>query len=78
MKEGLSEQIPQISKALFKQEYFFKMKKINKVSSATNLSRRDALKKAGKYAAFTAIASLVILSPKTSQADSPPDPGWGK
>jgi hypothetical protein len=44
----------------------------------TNLSRREALKKAGKYAAFTAFASLVILSPKQSQADSPPDPGWGK
>jgi hypothetical protein len=42
------------------------------------LTRRDALKKAGKYAAFTALASLVVLSPKQSQADSPPDPGWGK
>lgn len=53
------------------------MKKVNKETSASDLSRRDALKKAGKYAAFTALASLVILSPKTSQADSPPDPGWG-
>ncbi len=47
-------------------------------NKSNKLTRRDALKKAGKYAAFTALASLVVLSPKQSQADSPPDPGWGK
>lgn len=42
------------------------------------ISRREALKKAGMYAAFTAAASIIVLSPKIAQADSPPGPGWGK
>jgi hypothetical protein len=54
------------------------MKKEDKEIQAKVISRRTALKKAGIYAAFTAAASLMILSPKKSQADSPPDPGWGK
>jgi hypothetical protein len=45
--------------------------------SSHNKSRRDALKKAGIYLAFTAAASLLLLTPKQSQADSPVDPGWG-
>lgn len=40
------------------------------------MPRREALKKAGKYAAFTAIASMIILSPKQSQALSKPGGGW--
>lgn len=43
-----------------------------------NISRREALKKTGKYAAITAAATFIILSPKQSQAASPPDPGWGE
>jgi hypothetical protein len=40
------------------------------------ITRKEALKKAGKYAAITA-ASLLILSPKESQAQSSvPPPGW--
>lgn len=42
------------------------------------ISRRNAIKKAGMYAAFTAAASMLILSPKIAQAVSPPGPGWGK
>ena len=42
------------------------------------ISRKEALKKAGKYVAFTAAATLLILSPKDSQASStePEGPGW--
>lgn len=40
------------------------------------ITRREAIEKAGKYAAITA-ATFLILSPKQSQADSPADPGWG-
>lgn len=37
------------------------------------ISRKEAIEKAGKYAAFTAAAALVLLSPKTSQAQSTPN-----
>ena len=53
------------------------MKKIKKETTTTDISRRQALKTAGKYAAYTALASMVFLSPKKAQADSPIDPGWG-
>lgn len=45
--------------------------------SNDEITRKEALKKAGKYAALTAATMLVILSPKESQAESPPSPGWG-
>jgi len=43
------------------------------------ISRREALKKAGIYAAFTATSMTILLSPKASQADStlPEEPGGG-
>jgi hypothetical protein len=34
------------------------------------ITRKEALQKAGKYAAFTAAAAIVMLSPKGAQADS--------
>jgi hypothetical protein len=34
------------------------------------ISRKEAIEKAGKYAAFTAAAAIVLLSPKSSQAAS--------
>ena len=34
------------------------------------LSRKEAIKKAGKYAAFTAAAAIVLLVPKEAQAGS--------
>jgi hypothetical protein len=40
------------------------------------ITRKEAIKKLGKYAAVTAAATLIILSPKESQAQSPPPPGW--
>nr|WP_321354170.1 hypothetical protein [uncultured Draconibacterium sp.] len=41
------------------------------------ITRKEAIKKAGKYAAVTAASMLTILSPKESQAQSStPSPGW--
>ena len=50
----------------------------SKKVSSTPVSRREALEKAGKYAVFTAAASILLLSPKKAVASSGPlDPGWG-
>jgi hypothetical protein len=54
------------------------MKRNNKLTLSTDVSKREALKKAGIYAAFTVAASTLLLVPKSSQAVSPPGPGWGK
>ena len=45
----------------------------------TGISRKEAMKKMGKYAALTAIGTFTILNPKKAQAQSsPPDPWeWG-
>ena len=43
--------------------------------SNNKISRKEALKKMGKYAALTATGTFLILNPKQSQAQSPPDPG---
>ena len=40
-------------------------------TSSKDITRKDALKKAGKYAAFTAATLFTVLSPKESQAQSP-------
>jgi hypothetical protein len=39
------------------------------------ITRKDAIKKMGEYAAITAIGTFIILNPKQAQASSPPDPG---
>jgi hypothetical protein len=39
------------------------------------ITRKDAIKKMGKYAAITAVGTFVILNPLKSSASSPPDPG---
>ncbi|MCA0151881.1 hypothetical protein [Winogradskyella vincentii] len=40
------------------------------------LTRKEAIKKMGKYAAITAVGTFSILNPLKAQADStPPDPG---
>ena len=46
-------------------------------ASEEKITRKEALNKAGKYAAFTAASMLIILSPKASQAESPAQPGSG-
>jgi len=57
------------------------MEKDNKNSTENTLSgitRKDAIKKMGKYAALTAVGTFMILNPKEAQASSaPPGPGWG-
>jgi len=41
-----------------------------------NITRKEALKKAGKYAAFTAAGMMLILKPSKSYAASTPqNPG---
>ena len=40
------------------------------VKKGEKITRKEALKKAGKYAAFTAAAAIILLSPKAAQADS--------
>ena len=49
------------------------MKKKKEGKEAQNvaiITRKEALKKAGKYAAFTAAAAITILYPKEAQAKS--------
>lgn len=50
------------------------MKKLSKKTVSENISRKEALQKAGRYAAFTAATMFTILSPKESQASSPATP----
>ncbi|MDB9712189.1 hypothetical protein OAA78_00710 [Flavobacteriaceae bacterium] len=55
------------------------MKKENKSSlkkNASGITRKEAIKKMGKYAALTAVGTFMILNPKKAQAQStPPNPG---
>ncbi len=39
------------------------------------ITRKEALKKMGKYAALTAAGTFLILNPQKAQAKSPPDAG---
>lgn len=42
------------------------------------ITRKEAIKKMGKYAAITAVGTYSILNPLKAQASSPPpDPGGG-
>ena len=41
------------------------------------ITRNEAIKKMGKYAALTALGTFIILNPKKAQAQSgPSDPGF--
>jgi len=55
------------------------MKKENKNSTEntpSGITRKDAIKKMGKYAALTAVGTFMILNPKKAQAQSvAPNPG---
>ena len=44
-------------------------------SKAEEISRKEALKKMGRYAGMTALGTFMILSPKKAQARSTIDPG---
>jgi uncharacterized membrane protein YebE (DUF533 family) len=41
-----------------------------KTKNKEQITRKEALKKMGSYAAFTALGTMVLLSPKASQAGS--------
>ena len=46
-----------------------------KKQSDNKITRKQALKKMGRYAALTATGTFLILNPKQAQAQSqPPDP----
>jgi len=41
------------------------------------ISRKEAILRTGKYAAYTALATFIILTPKKAQAQSTPEnPGY--
>lgn len=49
-------------------------------SQDKNITRKQALKKIGKYGKYTALTALgtyLILNPQKAQARSPEDPGTG-
>tara|TARA_Y100000385_G_C12928295_1_gene565640 strand:+ start:209 stop:400 length:192 start_codon:yes stop_codon:yes gene_type:complete len=54
-----------------------------KETTPSGITRKDAIKKMGKYAALSAVGTFIILNPKAAQSqsadvDNPPDPdGWG-
>lgn len=41
------------------------------------ITRKDAVKKIGKYATLTALGTYLILNPQKAQASSPEAPGSG-
>jgi hypothetical protein len=55
------------------------MKNIKKESNFDEMSmtRKQAIKKLGRYAGLTAMGTFMILSPKKAQAQSPQQPGFG-
>ena len=42
--------------------------------SQDEITRKEAIKKMGKYATFAALGTFLILKPKLAQAASAPDP----
>lgn len=53
---------------------------MNKKKPNNQITRKEAIKTMGKYAALTAVGTFAILNPKKAHATSPPDPGgnpWG-
>lgn len=49
---------------------------MNKKNTDSQITRNEAIKRMGKYAALTAVGTFLILNPQKAQAQSiPPDPG---
>ena len=48
---------------------------MKKENNSDKITRNEALKKMGKYAALTAVGTFVILNPLQAQYSSQPDPG---
>lgn len=55
------------------------MKSINTTmtNEQNNIDRREAIQKLGKYAAFTALGTIIMLTPQKAQACSSPPCGNG-
>ena len=50
----------------------------NKETPSKDITRKDALKKMGSYAAFAALGTMIMLNPQKAQAVSgPPFPNFG-
>ena len=50
----------------------------NKETPSKDITRKDALKKMGSYAAFAALGTMIMLNPQKAQAQSGIDPpGFG-
>ena len=50
----------------------------NKETPSKDITRKDALKKMGSYAAFAALGTMIMLNPAKAQTQSgPPNPGFG-
>ena len=49
-----------------------KENKDNEEIAPSGITRKDAIKKMGKYAALTALGTFMILNPKKAQASSAP------
>ena len=50
----------------------------NKETPSKDITRKDALKKMGSYAAFAALGTMIMLNPQKAQALSgPPGPPEG-
>ena len=59
-----------------------KENKDNEETAPSGITRKDAIKKMGKYAALTALGTFTVLNPKKAQASSAspspsPSPGGG-
>lgn len=49
---------------------------MNKKNQDNQITRSEAIKRMGKYAAITAVGTFLILNPQKAQAESVvPDPG---
>ena len=46
----------------------------NKEQYSKDITRKDAIKKMGSYAAFTALGTIIMLNPQKAQAQSGIDP----
>jgi len=51
--------------------------RMKKNNTQDQITRKQAIKKMGKYATLTALGTFMILNPKQAHATSPPDPGGG-
>lgn len=50
---------------------------MEKKNSKVEITRKEALKRMGKYAALTAVGTFIILNPKKAHASSLPPDGGG-